>query len=62
VSGPEDPRSGCDWEAFRSARDRFFAASRPEAMSQPQPWPWPDAPPAAWAAEPGDEVRIHPAE
>jgi hypothetical protein len=55
VSG-DDGRgaSGWDstgWEAFWSARDRFLAVVRPEAMSRPPRSPCPDAPPAGWGGE-----------
>jgi hypothetical protein len=54
----EDPRPGCDWEAYRSARDRFFAAVRPEAMSDPPSSPCPDAPPVEWTVDGGQRSWI----
>jgi hypothetical protein len=48
VSGPEDPRPGADWETFRSARERFFARVRPEAMDDPPAAVCPDALPEEW--------------
>jgi hypothetical protein len=57
VSGPEDPRASADWEAFRAARDLFFARVRPEAMDEPPTSLCPDAPPAEWTSEPEGPTR-----
>jgi hypothetical protein len=48
VTGPEDPRPGADWDAFRAARDRFLARVRPESMDDPPPLICPDAVPEVW--------------
>ena len=57
VSGIEDPRRG-DWEAFRAARDRFFARVRPEAMDDPPASVCPDALPEEWTADAGGGARV----
>lgn len=44
----DDARPGAGWDAFRAARDRFFARVRPEAMDDPPPSPCPDGPPREW--------------
>ena len=54
MSGIEDPRRG-DWDAFRAARDRFFAAVRPEAMDDPPASVCPDLVPAEWLGPSGEE-------
>lgn len=51
VSGPEDPRPGADWDAFRAARDRFFAQVRAEAMEEPPRSVCPDVAPDDWTAD-----------
>lgn len=48
MSALDDPRRGADWDAFRAARDRFFARVRPEAMDVPSVAVCPDAPPEEW--------------
>lgn len=47
----DEPRPGADWDAFRAARNRFFARVRPEAMDDPPPSICPDGPPHEWTAE-----------
>ncbi len=62
--GPEDPRPGTDWHAFRAARDRFFAKVRPEAMDDPPELVCPDSPPKEWTSEeawaPGEDAADTP--
>jgi hypothetical protein len=50
VSGPEDPRPDADWNAFRAARDRFFARVRTEAMDDPPESGCPEVVPNEWTA------------
>ena len=50
MTGPDDPRPGSDFAAFRAARDRFFARVRPEAMDDPPQSICPDAIPEEWKA------------
>jgi hypothetical protein len=52
--GPEDPRPGADWDAFRAARERFFSTARPEAMEDPPPSICPDGVPGEWTAAHGE--------
>lgn len=54
MSGPEDPRPDQDWDAFRAARDRFFARVRPEAMEDPPPSLCPEGLPEGWTVDPGE--------
>ena len=49
--GPEDPQPGFDWDSFRTARERFFARVRPEAMAVIVPSLCPDGVPPDWIAE-----------
>lgn len=58
MSGLGDPHPS-DWEAFRAARDRFFARVRPEAMDDPPPSICPDVPPEEWKAV-ADDGRSEP--
>jgi hypothetical protein len=51
VSGPEDPRPGADWAAYRAARERFLAKVRPEAMDEQPAAACPDAPPRDWTED-----------
>lgn len=44
VTRLDDPFAAGDWQSFLAARDRFFAAVRPEAMGQAPRSPRPDAP------------------
>ena len=53
--GPEDPRPGSDWDAFRAARERFLARVRPEAMDDPPESLCPDVLPAEWLRPSGEE-------
>ncbi len=50
VSGPDDPRPDADWNAFRAARDRFFARVRAEAMVNPPESVCPEVVPDEWTA------------
>lgn len=50
MSDLDGPMNDADWEAFRAARERFFAAVRPEAMEEPPHGECPDAPPEDWPA------------
>jgi hypothetical protein len=58
VSGPEDPRPGADWETFRSARDRFFARVRPEAMDDPPASMCPGVVPDEWMLGSGHGAQV----
>jgi hypothetical protein len=52
--GPEDPRPGGDWDAYRAARERFFSVVRPEAMEDPPASICPDGVPEAWTSQSED--------
>jgi hypothetical protein len=59
VSGLDDPYLGGDWESFRTARDRFFARVRPEAMDRPNPSLCPNALPEGWTSDDEREREEH---
>ncbi len=48
MSGLEDPRPEASWDAFREARERFFARVRPEAMDHPPQPLCPNVWPLQW--------------
>ena len=50
-----------DWDAFRAARERFFARVRPEAMEDHRGGACPDVVPADWPAW-EEEARQRPRE